>query len=99
MPPAHTLLSVSHGSTYGGAHNQMLRLHGPLLEHGWRTVAVLPDEAGNAAERLAQAGVRVHRLPLGRLRASFSPTAQAQFLRSLPNDVRGLRKVIRELRP
>jgi len=60
---------------------------------------VLPEEPGNAVERLQDAGVEVLRLPLGRLRAVANPIAQARFLSRLASDVRGLRGVIRERRP
>ncbi len=89
-----TLLSVSHGSVFGGAHNQMLRLHAPLLERGWRTIVALPDEPGNAAERLERAGIEVIRIPLRRLRATANPSVQARFLGSLRRDVRTLRDLI-----
>ena len=81
------VLSVIHSPTYAGAHNQLLRLHGPLRERGIELIAVLPDEAGEAAERLAAEGVEVRRIPLARLRATANPAAQARFARAVRRDV------------
>jgi glycosyltransferase involved in cell wall biosynthesis len=97
QPDNHVLLSVSHGRIFGGVENQMMRLSGPLRERGWRTVAVLPEGPGNATERLADAGVEVVTLPLGRLQAIPRPSVQARFAASLRRDVRALRRLIREL--
>ena len=66
-------LFVIHYAQYGGPHNQALRLAGPLRERGWETVVLLPDEEGNAAERLRAAGVETLTVPLGRIRATRSP--------------------------
>ena len=90
------LLHIVHYPVFGGPHNQALRLAEPLRERGWNTVVLLPDEPGNAAERLAEAGVEVVSAPLGRLRAIPSPVHQARYASMLPRDVAAIRKVIRE---
>jgi glycosyltransferase involved in cell wall biosynthesis len=87
-------LSVIHYPFFGGPHNQVLRLAGPLRARGFTTVAVLPDEPGNAFERLTGAGIEVIRMPLGRLRARPSWRVQRQSLGAVVRDVPRLGRVI-----
>jgi hypothetical protein len=84
------VLSVIHGPAFGGTHNQLLRLHRPLRERGFETIAALPADGAPAAARLEAGGVEVHRVALGRLRASPDPALQLEFLRRLPGDLRRL---------
>jgi len=58
------------GPTYGGAHNQVVRLSAPLRAAGYDPVALLPDEPGDGFERLQAAGIETYRAPLYRLRAT-----------------------------
>jgi len=92
------LLSVIQGPAFGGAHNQLLRLHRPLAARGVETVAVLPAEADTAAARLRDAGVETLQLPLGRLRATPHPGPQARFVAALVPELRRLRGLIRNQR-
>src|SRR5690242_15037837 len=88
------VLSVIHAPTYAGAHNQLLRLHGPLRERGVELIAALPPDAADAAERLRAAGVEVHTIALPRLRATARPDVQARFLIGLPGAVRGIGELV-----
>jgi glycosyltransferase involved in cell wall biosynthesis len=90
------LLYVIHYPFFGGPQNQALRTFGPLTQRGIATSVVLPDEPGNAADRLRAAGIEVIPLPLHRLRAIPDPVFQARFLASLPREVESLRHLIRE---
>jgi glycosyltransferase involved in cell wall biosynthesis len=90
-----TVLAVIPGPTYGGAANQVEKLREPLAERGYRMVAVLPDEPGNAKERLRSAGVEVSELPMSRFRASLNLLTAAAVLSSLPAQVGELRRLIR----
>ena len=67
------LLSVIHGPTWGGAHNQAATLAAPLGALGVETTVLLPEEAGAAAARLEAAGVTARTIPLDRLRARADP--------------------------
>lgn len=89
------LLSVIHGPAFGGAHNQALRLAGPLHHRGVETLVALPIEARAASDRLRGAGVETVLLPLHRLRAAPDPAIQARFVRSIRREVRSLRELIR----
>ena len=92
---ARRLLYVVHYPVFSGPHNEALRLAAPLRERGWEVTVALPSEPGNGAERLRAGGLEVVTLPLHRLRARPSPTAQAPLLRHLVPDVRRLRALIR----
>jgi glycosyltransferase involved in cell wall biosynthesis len=90
-------LFVIHYPVFGGPHNQALRLAPALRARGWETVVVLPDEPGNAAERLRAAGIQTLEAPLGRLRASTDPRLHLRFAAGFRPQVRFLRSQIREL--
>lgn len=90
------VLFVIHYPVFGGPHNQALRLDSALRERGWDSLVVLPDEPGNAAERLRDGGVEVHTTRLDRLRAKKSLRLQWNFLRGFIPAVRRLRALIRE---
>jgi glycosyltransferase involved in cell wall biosynthesis len=87
-------LSVIHYPMYGGPHNAALILAGPLRERGWETVVLLPDESGNAAERLRSAGVETRTVPLGRIRASRSLEPHLRLARNFRNDVSRIESVL-----
>ena len=89
------ILNVVHYPVFGGPHNQALRLAGPLAARGFETVVVVPDELGNAAERLRAGGVEVRVMPLHRLRATTDPRVHIRFAAGLSAEVRRLRKLIR----
>ncbi len=66
------------GNVFGGAHNQVLQLSRSLVERGYESVALLPDEPGGASDRLRDAGVEVHQRRLTRIRAVRSPVELAR---------------------
>ena len=80
-------LFVIHYPVFGGPHNQALRLAAPLRQRGWETLVLLPDEPGNAAERLRAAGVETVTIPLGRLRATRSWRPHVRLARGFAPDV------------
>jgi glycosyltransferase involved in cell wall biosynthesis len=82
---------------YGGPHNRAARMAKSLESRGWRLVVIMPDEAGNAAGRLREAGVEVVTLPLSRVRASLNPRKHLALIGSLAPDVRRLRGLIRQM--
>ena len=57
--------------TFGGPHNQALRLYKPLKELGWEVKVITTDMPGNGASRLGEKGVPVRKIPLHRLRRGF----------------------------
>jgi glycosyltransferase involved in cell wall biosynthesis len=89
------VLSVIHSPFFGGPHNQVLRLAGPLEARGFSTLAVVPDEPGNAFQRLERGGVEVIRMPLGRLRARPDWRTQRESARAIVGDVSRLSALIR----
>lgn len=91
-----TALFALHYPAFGGPHNRVLRLNGPLAELGWRTVAVLPEEAGNAVGRLRDGGVEVVTTPLRRLRRTRDPRPGLALAWGWRDEVRSLRAIIRE---
>lgn len=90
------VLSVIHYPVFGGPHNRNAYLAPLLEESGVSITVLLPEEAGNAAGRLAEAGVPVVKMPLHRIRADSDPRAQLPFLRGCRREIRGIRSLIRE---
>jgi glycosyltransferase involved in cell wall biosynthesis len=90
------VLAVINTPTYGGPHNQLLRLNERLQELGWRYVALLPTEGGDdGAERLRAGGVEVTRMAMHRLRALWSVQPQLDFMRNFPSEVKAIQRIIR----
>lgn len=85
-----------HYPVFGGPHNIALRLAAPLAEHGWRLSVLLPQESGNAAERLRDGNVDVVQIPLHRLRARTNLIRAYKTLAGGTGDVARIRSVIRE---
>jgi glycosyltransferase involved in cell wall biosynthesis len=89
------VLSVIHYPFYGGPQNQIVQLAGPLRARGFFVRAVLPDEPGNAYERMVAAGVDVIRMRLGRVRARPNWRTQRDSLATIAGDVPRLAKLIK----
>lgn len=89
------ILFVIHYPIFGGPHNQAIQLNIPLSVCSWKTVVLLPDEAGNAAQRLSKAGVEVVQMPLHRLRATLSIRLQANFCLRFWPEICAIRRLIR----
>jgi glycosyltransferase involved in cell wall biosynthesis len=89
-------LFVIHYPVFGGPHNQALRLAGPLAEAGWQTVVLLPDEPGNAVDRLREAGIEVVTAPLGRIRATADVRRHVRMAAGMRENVRTIRRIARE---
>jgi glycosyltransferase involved in cell wall biosynthesis/SAM-dependent methyltransferase/uncharacterized protein YbaR (Trm112 family) len=92
------VLYVIHFPIFGGPHNLAHRLSGPLRAQGWEMTVLLPNEPGNAADRLRAAGVDVVTMPLHRLRATANPMVQLRFVGGLVAEVQAIRRLIRERR-
>jgi len=90
------MLFVVHYPVFGGPHNQALRLNKLLLQHGWETIVLIPDEGGNAAQRLTSGKVEVVQMALHRLRARWSLRAQLDFFFGFWPDVNAIRRLLRE---
>jgi glycosyltransferase involved in cell wall biosynthesis len=90
-----TLLSVIPAPTFGGAANHCVQLRGPFERAGWRLVAVLPTEPGNAAPRLRDAGVEVLTTPMHRLRATADLRSHAALAATFVPEVRAIAALAR----
>ena len=88
-------LFVIHHAVYSGPQNQALRLKAPLAARGWDTLVALPDEPGNAAERLRAAGVDVVQLPLHRLRATLDPREHVGLALAFRREVERIERLVR----
>jgi glycosyltransferase involved in cell wall biosynthesis len=94
--PLH-VLSIVHSATFGGPHNQALQLHRVLAGTGGaRLTVVLPDEPGDAADRLRDAGLAVIQLPLLRPRASRNQQGLVNLMARYPGQIMRLRRLIEE---
>lgn len=90
------VLAVINTPTYGGPHNQLLRLNQPLRQLGWRYIAVLPTEGGDdGADRLRSGGVDVIRISLHRLRALWSIQPTLDLIRGFSSEIKAIRGLIR----
>lgn len=89
-------LFVVHYPVFGGPHNQALRLERPLKARGWQTLVLIPDEPGNAGERLREGGVDVITTRMHRLRAKPSIRLQLNFLFGFWPAISRIRRIIRE---
>jgi glycosyltransferase involved in cell wall biosynthesis len=92
------VLAVVHHPTFGGPHNQLLRMSRRLLARGWETIVLLPEGPGNAAERLRAAGIRVFQVPLHRPRKSFSLKPHWDLVSGFLPEIATIRRVIRGVR-
>jgi glycosyltransferase involved in cell wall biosynthesis len=90
------ILFVIHYPVFGGPHNQAMFLAETLAHQGVEMTVLLPDEPGNAADRLRAAGVDVVTMPLHRVRATPHPAHQLRFLISLRREVSAIRRLIRD---
>lgn len=90
------LLHVVHYPVFGGPHNRAIRLANPLSDRGWETVVLLPNEPGNAAGRLEEAGVEVVQIPLHRLRENRNPRVHLTLALRLPFEIARIRQLLRE---
>lgn len=91
------LVSVLHFSEFGGPHNQMLRLSGPLSAYGIESLAVLPD--GPGARRLREGGTHTELMELGRVRAVRDPRIQIRMALKFPRDLWVLIRLFRRFKP
>lgn len=80
---------------FGGPHNHVLRIAQPLLDHGVRITAVVPERA-SCATRLRDAGVPVIETPLHRIRVTRHWRPHYELARFLRSDLSGLRLRLRE---
>lgn len=90
------VLSIIHYPVFGGPHNRNLHVGDAAKARGVVTTVLLPDEPGNAAARLRDAGLDVLTMPLSRLRATLNPIEHLRLIRRFWGDVVRIRKVIRE---
>jgi glycosyltransferase involved in cell wall biosynthesis len=90
------VLYVIHYPFFGGPHNIALRLAAPLAEQGWNLSVLLPEEPGNAAQRLRDANVDVIQMPLHRVRAKINPMFAIRTLGGGAGDISRIRQVIRD---
>ena len=67
------VLWVSPYSIFGGPHNAIVQIAEPLRARGWESLVLLPDDPGNAAERLESGGVETVPLSLHHLQATLDP--------------------------
>jgi glycosyltransferase involved in cell wall biosynthesis len=93
MTHERTVLCVVHTPTFGGPHNQLLRLNAALSARGWHIVAVLPNEDGDGLSRLQAGGVECVQLPWHRPRKKLNLKLQVEYLRSLWPEMARLREL------
>lgn len=86
------------GPTYGGAHNQVVRLAAPLRAAGYEPVVLMPDQEGDGFDRLVAAGIETYRTTLHRLRATLDPRTHWGLVRGFRSQVRLIERFLEEQR-
>lgn len=91
------ILSVVHGNTFGGPHNSNMLVAPVLRErYGVETIVLVPDEPGNAVDRMRAGGVDVVEVPVQRLRKKLDPRFHWRFLRGWTQTISAMERLIRE---
>lgn len=91
------ILSVVHGNTFGGPHNSNMLVAPVLRErYGVETTVLIPEEPGNAVDRMRAGGVEVVEVPVQRLRKKLDPRFHWRFLRGWAHTVSAMERLIRE---
>jgi glycosyltransferase involved in cell wall biosynthesis len=91
-------LHVVPGATFGGAHNEILRLKPALADAGFESIVVLPREPGSAAHRLRAVGIVVTQPKMVRLRRLGSARHWLWYPIGFIRDVAMLARLIRRRR-
>lgn len=91
------VLSVVHGNTFGGPHNRN-SIVAPILEkkYGIHTTVLVPEEPGNAVDRLRSLGIDVVEVPVARLRARLDPRFHWQLVKGFSATVSAIKSVLSE---
>ncbi len=87
---------VNHYPVFGGPQNVAMRVNAVLAPRGCEVIVLLPDEPGNAAERVRAGGARAFQIPLHRARKSIDPRIHLAYLANLPREVAGIRRFLRD---
>jgi len=90
------VLAISQYGDFGGVHNRIAGLAPYYAAADVRVLVLLPDGPGDAARRLADAGVEVVTRPFHGLRRSFNPAVFFNFGLQFWNDVDRIRHVLRD---
>ncbi len=93
------VVSVVNFPVFGGPHNRNAWVANRLVDEGVTTVMVLPDDPGNAVDRLRERGVHVRSIRLARLRTSRDVRVQVRSLAGVGPGIARLRAVMREEQP
>jgi glycosyltransferase involved in cell wall biosynthesis len=91
------VLSIIHYPVFGGPHNRNAQTAPALINKDVTTYVLVPDEPGNAIERLQQSGINVIAIPLVRIRAKLNPLYHLKLLYYYWRDVKRIRNLILEL--
>jgi glycosyltransferase involved in cell wall biosynthesis/ubiquinone/menaquinone biosynthesis C-methylase UbiE/uncharacterized protein YbaR (Trm112 family) len=89
------LLSVIHYPVFGGPHNRNIRIAPLLRAAGIEPTVLLPDEPGDAVERLRAAGMPVETLPLHRIRGARRPEPHAELVGAFRREVAAIGSLIK----
>jgi glycosyltransferase involved in cell wall biosynthesis len=92
------VLWVSPYPLFGGPHNAILQIAEPLRARGWESTVLLPEEPGDAAERVRSGGVETVLRPLHRLQASRDLRAHLRLAAGFRGDVARIGALIGERR-
>ncbi|MEQ6167989.1 glycosyltransferase family 4 protein [Ekhidna sp. MALMAid0563] len=88
------VLVLIHTPTFGGPHNQVLRLNAGLLERGIEQIVVVPKDSDDSFTRLKDAGVNVMKGNLRRVRRPGLVLNNLRYLLFFWKDIKFIRNLI-----
>lgn len=90
------LLVVISTPTYGGPHNQVLRLNEQLLQSGVRQIVIVPDDSVDSYDRLVEKGIEVHKYPIRRVRRLGKFANNLSFIFNYKSGSKMFRSIIKK---
>ena len=90
------LLVVISTPTYGGPHNQVLRLNEQLRSHGVHQIVIVPADSKESYQRLVENGIEVYKYPIRRIRRLTLVGNNLSFLFNYRSGNKAFRNIIKK---
>ncbi|MDM8548996.1 glycosyltransferase [Desulfobacterales bacterium HSG2] len=90
------VLSIIHYPVFGGPHNRNMQLIPALKKLGVETIVLIPEQKGNAFERLRKNNIDVMAIPLHRMRRTTKMSEHFNFFSGFIPEVLHIQRIIHE---